>query len=127
MGRLLLICLGGAIGTGARYGTGILCRALLGTAFPFGTLAVNLLGSFLLGVIMRVGFGTDALTGDARLVLGTGVMGGFTTYSSFSYETVNYFDQGAWGIGALNMCVTFLGCTLMTFLGIIVAKRLGGV
>ncbi|HET9315661.1 MAG TPA: CrcB family protein, partial [Vicinamibacteria bacterium] len=87
MGRFLLVCLGGAVGTGARYLVSMAALRLLGAGFPYGTLTVNVLGSFLLGAIMHVGVTTTLLSPTARLVLATGVMGGFTTYSSFNYET----------------------------------------
>ena len=127
MVQVLLICLGGAIGTGARYGVSLLCRAAFGAAFPFGTFAVNILGSFLLGVIMQVGLRTEALTSTMRLTLGTGVMGGFTTYSTFSYESVRFLEERAWAVGLLNVGGTVLGCAVATFLGIVTGRRIGGV
>src|SRR3954470_3183642 len=103
MGRLLLISAGGAVGTAARYLLlGRLLR-VLGPAFPYGTLAVNVIGSFLLGAIMHVGLHTTLVSPTTRLVLGTGVMGGFTTYSTFNYETLQYLQDGAWTLGGLNV------------------------
>ena len=86
MGRLALISLGGALGTAARYLLSVWLLRTLGPAFPYGTLAVNVIGSFLLGVIMQAGLDTTVLSPTARVVLGTGVMGGFTTYSTFNYD-----------------------------------------
>jgi CrcB protein len=118
MVRLLLICLGGAIGTAARYGLSTWARAALGAGFPYGTLAVNVIGSFLLGVIMYLGLSTELLSPTARLVLGTGVMGGFTTYSSFNYETVQLVMDGAFFFAAVYFFTTVLGCFTAGWLGL---------
>src|SRR6185369_7279232 len=106
----LLVCLGGAIGSGARYLTALWAASAMGPAFPFGTLIVNLLGSFLIAFIMHIGSATEMLSPELRLMLTTGVMGGFTTYSTFNYETTGYFRDGAWMIGMLNVGVTVIGC-----------------
>ena len=102
-----------------------LLRAL-GPAFPYGTLAVNVIGSFLLGVIMQAGLDTTLLSPTARVVLGTGVMGGFTTYSTFNYETTAYLRAGAWGPALLNVGGTVLGCFVAGFAGILAARAVGG-
>lgn len=126
MGRLLLICLGGAIGTAARYGVSVWARGALGTGFPYGTLAVNVVGSFLLALIMYVGLHTEIVSPTTRLVLGTGVMGGFTTYSSFNYESLQLFEERSFRLGFVNMFVTLLGCFVAGWLGLALAKRLVG-
>lgn len=125
MGQVLWIGVGGAIGTMARYGLSLWCRSALGTAFPYGTFAVNVIGSFLLGAIMTVALRSEVLTSTLRLTLGTGVMGGFTTYSTFNYETLRYFDDRAWALGGLNVGATLLGCWVAGALGILVGRRLG--
>lgn len=117
MARFLWICLGGAVGTGARYLLSGWALKALGPSFPFGTLAVNVLGSFLLAVLMVVGLETTLMPPTLRLALTTGIMGGFTTYSTFSYESMKYFQEGAWGVGALNIAVTVLGCLGACLLG----------
>jgi CrcB protein len=119
--RFLLICLGGALGTGARYLTALWASSAFGPAFPAGTLIVNLLGSFLLGFLMGV---SPLFSADIRLMLTTGVMGGFTTYSTFNYETTNYFREGAWLIGATNIAVTLAGCLVAGLAGIALARVL---
>jgi len=128
--RFLLICLGGAVGTGARYGVGGLCARWLGADFPYGTLVVNVLGSFLIGFIQQVGLTTLAIPDTARLVLTIGVMGGFTTYSSFSYETLRLVEEGSWLQAAINVVATTglcLGvCALGLTLGRIVVGWKGG-
>jgi len=124
MGRFLLICLGGAVGTAARYGVSVWAREAFGPVFPWGTLIVNVAGSFLLGAIMYLGLNTTLLSPTARLALGTGVMGGFTTYSSFNYETIALAEGRAQRLALLNLAVTVVGCLVAGWLGIALAKRL---
>ena len=118
MARLLWICLGGAIGTGARYLISGWAIKRFGTSFPYGTLAVNLIGSFLIGAIMHVALTTAFLPPTARLVLVVGVLGGFTTYSGFNYETLNYLQDGAWLLGFLNMLIMIAACLAAGIAGI---------
>jgi CrcB protein len=117
MGRLLLVSLGGAVGTAARYMLSVGLLRALGPAFPYGTLAVNVIGSLLLGIIMQAGLDTTILSPTARVVLGTGVMGGFTTYSTFNYETLKSLQDGAWLIAFANLGATVLGCLAAGLLG----------
>ena len=126
MSRLLLVCLGGAIGTGARYLIAIQAPRLLGASFPYATLTVNVLGSFLLGAVMHVGLTTNLMTPGLRLVLATGVLGGFTTYSTFNYETMEYLREGAFWLAGLNAAATVLLCLLAGALGLALARRLVG-
>lgn len=122
MERFLWICLGGAVGTGARYLVSGWSLKLLGPSFPYGTLVVNLLGSFLLGGLMHLGTSTEAMSPTMRLALTTGAMGGFTTYSTFSYETMRLMQDGAWGNAALNVGITVVVCLLASFLGFGLAR-----
>ena len=110
MSRFLWICLGGAVGTGARYLLDGLVQRLSGASFPLGTLAVNAIGSFLLVLLMHVATATDAVSPTLRLALGTGVLGGFTTYSTFNYETIRSLEEGAWRVASLNVALTVGGC-----------------
>jgi CrcB protein len=125
MTRLILICLGGAVGTGARYLTALWAVAAFGPAFPLGTFIVNVTGSLLLGFIMQVSTTTTLIGPDVRLMLTTGVMGGFTTYSTFNYETTNYLREGAWLMGAANIAATVAGCLVAGLAGIALARLLG--
>ncbi len=124
--RVFWIGLGGAAGTIARYLLSGFALERFGTAFPFGTLAVNLIGSFLLAALMYLGVEAGMLPTTARLALTTGVMGGFTTYSTFSYETMRYLQDGAWGLALLNMSITLGGCLAACILGWVVAQWLAG-
>ncbi|MFL6237125.1 MAG: fluoride efflux transporter CrcB [Thermoanaerobaculia bacterium] len=126
MARFLWICLGGAAGTGARYLLeGWLLRAA-GPGFPWGTLAVNVIGSFLLGLIMHVSLTTGLLSPALRLSLTTGAMGGFTTYSTFNYETLQYLQQNEWLAAFSNVAATLLACLAAGALGVLGGKLLAG-
>jgi CrcB protein len=122
MTRFLLVCLGGAVGSGARYLVAIGATAAFGTALPFGTLIVNVAGSFLMAFLMATSVATDILSPDVRLLLTTGVMGGFTTYSAFNYETSQYLRNGASGLAALYVVATLAGCLAAGFAGFMVAR-----
>lgn len=126
MARLFWICLAGAVGTAARYFlSGWLARTA-GPAFPFGTLTVNVVGSFLLGAIMQIALSVESFPPTLRLALTTGLMGGFTTYSSFNYETLRYFQDGAWRAGCLNLSVTVAACLVAGLLGVWTGRLLAG-
>ena len=110
MTRFVLICCGGAVGTGARYLLGGLVARWAGADFPYGTLLINVLGSFLIGVVQQVGLSTLLIPDTLRLVLAIGVMGGFTTYSSFSYETIRLLEGGSWLAASLYVLLTTALC-----------------
>jgi CrcB protein len=124
--RFLLICLGGAVGTALRYLTSGVAARWLGADFPYGTFIVNIAGSFLIGVIQQVGTTSLLISDTTRLFLAVGVMGGMTTYSSFSYETVRLAQSGAWVQAWLNVLVTTALCLGLCFLGIGVGKLIVG-
>jgi CrcB protein len=127
VGRFLLVCLGGALGSGARYLVSTWAARAMGPDFPRGTLIVNVTGSFLLAVIMAASFASDAIPADLRLFLGAGVMGGFTTYSSFNYETLALFEQGSLALAAANVALTLAGCLGAGLAGLAVTRwALGG-
>jgi CrcB protein len=91
MMQVLLVALGGALGSVARYGVGFAAARWFGLAFPWGTLTVNIVGGFAMGMLAaRIGPGQE----DLRLLLGVGILGGFTTFSAFSLETVRLMEQG---------------------------------
>jgi fluoride exporter len=123
MTRFVLVCLGSALGGGARYllSTWLTDRCSshlpLGALFPYGTLAVNLIGSFLIGGLMYAGAEASLLSATALLTLTTGVMGGFTTYSAFSYQTLKALQDGHWAIALANVALTLFGCLLACWLG----------
>ncbi len=122
--RLLLICLGGALGTGARYLLSGWALSALGPVFPYGTLMINAIGSLLISFIMHISLNTSLISPTLRLVLTTGVMGGFTTYSTFNYETLRYWQEGAWLWGLLYILSTVVLCLVMGTLGLFAARWL---
>ncbi len=124
--RYLLVALGGAAGSMARYWVGGLAPRLFGEAFPYGTLVVNLVGSFLISLVMGVALNSTLVPVNLRVFLTTGIIGGFTTYSAFNYETLALLQQRLWLTGGLNLLVTFFGCLLAGALGLLVAKLLAG-
>jgi len=117
MERLLWVCLGGAAGSGARYLVTGWISERLGAGFPWGTLCVNVLGSFLLGAIMQFASTASSFSPTTQVTLTIGVLGGFTTYSTFNYETLASFQQGAWTLAAANLVATVVGCLAAGFLG----------
>ncbi|HEX7153451.1 MAG TPA: CrcB family protein [Thermoanaerobaculia bacterium] len=109
MTRFLLVCLGGALGSGMRY--------LAATTVPHGTLAVNMVGSFAIALAFET-----MRASDLRLMLIAGVLGGFTTYSAFNQETLQFLRDGAWGSAAANLGMTVVGCLAAGFLGFWAAR-----
>lgn len=126
MSRFLWICLGGAIGTGARYLLSGWVLRWTGPGFPYGTLAVNVLGSFLISLLMAVSLETELISPTLRVVLATGVMGGFTTYSAFNYETLQLLRDDAWLLGIVNLGITVFGCLAAGLLGALAGRLLLG-
>ena len=124
MTRFVLICCGGAVGTGARYLLGSLAVRWLGPDFPYGTLVINVLGSFLIGVVQHVALTTMWIPETLRLVLAVGVMGGFTTYSSFSYETIRLIETGSWPAATLYVVLTTALCLAGCLAGLALAGLL---
>jgi CrcB protein len=124
--RLFWICLGSAVGGGARYLVSLWALRALGDSFPYGTLLVNVSGSFAMAALMYAGMEAAAISPLARLALTTGVMGGFTTYSAFSYETLRYLQAGALGVAVANLAFTLAGCLVASLLGFASARALLG-
>lgn len=123
MQQLALVCLGGAIGSGARYLVAMGAVRWIGVEFPWGTLAVNLTGAFLIGLVQELA-GARVLSESSRLLLSTGVLGGFTTYSAFSFETVRLVQAGAWRAAGLNVIVTTVLCLVLCAAGIAAGRTL---
>jgi len=98
---LALVLVGGAVGAPLRYVIDVAVQARHGSLFPWGTFAVNVIGSFVLGVVLG-GAAAGALPPAAVTLLGTGVCGAFTTFSTFGFETVRLLEKGAFTAGVLN-------------------------
>ena len=117
------MCLGGAVGSGARYLVAVGAARWIGADFPWGTLIVNLVGAFLIGLVQYLA-GAQTLSEESRLLLSTGVMGGLTTYSAFSYETVRLVQLGAWRAASLNVVVTTVLCLALCVAGMALGRLL---
>jgi fluoride exporter len=120
--RVLLVALGGALGTIARYLTSLVAIRWFGPEFPFGTLIVNVSGAFIIGLVQELGTETAVVSDNTRLFVTTGVMGGLTTYSTFSYETIRLMEANAWAQAWINVVVTTTICLGLCLLGIVAGR-----
>ena len=118
------IAVGSAIGGVSRYLVGGLTQRLMGGTFPVGTLLINVTGSFLLGLILRYGVETATLTPEVRAFMTIGFCGGYTTFSTFSYETVVLAEDGQWTRAALYVALSVGLSLVATFLGFATAREL---
>jgi CrcB protein len=117
-----LIAVAGGLGSVLRYGLGLALANVFGAAWPFGTLAVNVIGSCLLGIVAEGLRGQTVAGTDLRLVLGVGLLGGFTTYSSFNLELLRMLEAGAVGRATGYLTLTLGACLIAGAAGIAVAR-----
>ncbi|MCC6336525.1 MAG: fluoride efflux transporter CrcB [Myxococcales bacterium] len=122
MERFLLVCLGGAVGTGARYLVGLWAGGRFGQSFPVGTLLVNLVGCLFIGLVMQLSLSVSSFPQTLRFALTAGVLGGFTTYSAYAWETTQLAAEGARWPALVNFTATTVGGFLMVVLGVLAAK-----
>jgi CrcB protein len=122
--QVLVIAAGGALGAVLRYGLSQSVYRLLGRDFPYGTLAVNLLGSFLIGVAVVLIVERMILSELWRTALIIGFLGAFTTFSTFSFETLALFEDGQMVKALLNIGLSVILCLLATWLGMIATRSL---
>jgi CrcB protein len=124
MPAILLVMLGGALGSAARFLTGRLTLAWFGPDYPWGTLAVNLIGGFLMGALA----GTLAKLGQGgeqwRLLIGVGLLGGFTTFSAFTLDLMNMIERGDYGMGLAYILASVVGSALALFAGLSLLRAL---
>ncbi|HEX6107618.1 MAG TPA: fluoride efflux transporter CrcB [Gemmatimonadales bacterium] len=121
---LWYIALGSALGGVGRYLVGGLVQRGLGTGLPAGTLVVNVTGSFLVGLFLRYALETPTLTPELRAFLTIGFCGGYTTFSTFSYETVALLEDGEWERAALYAGASLVLAVGATLLGLLAARGL---
>ena len=119
---LLMIGLAGAAGALARFGVGVAASRWLGAGFPWGTLAVNLAGCFLLGMVTQLALLKAGVSEETRLVVGTGFLGAFTTFSTFGVETFRAMEAAEWGVAATNVGANLVGGLILVWLGVLAAK-----
>ena len=122
---VIYVAVAGGLGAISRYYLSGLAQRV-GSEFPFGTLTVNLVGSFLLGLIMQTGISTDLMPRALRLALTIGFLGAFTTFSTFSYETLGYLEDGAWLTASLNVLINVVPGIIAVFLGAFLARTILG-
>jgi len=124
MNEVLAVAIGGALGSVLRYWASTGVYGLFGRGFPYGTLVVNVTGCFAMGIlfVLLVERMSDNTVLRAGILIG--VLGGYTTFSSFSIETFNLIEQGAVLKAAANMAASLLVCLGATWIGVILARQL---
>ena len=126
MKELVFLAIAGALGALSRYGLSCAAVRVLGSDFPYGTLIVNVIGCLLLGLLMHIGLTTDIIPQSLRLVLSVGFLGAFTTFSTFSYETTRYIQDGAWLTVAGNIGANVILGILATIAGLAIGQVIFG-
>jgi CrcB protein len=118
--RIIYVGIGGGIGAAIRYLITKHSANLFNSSIPFGTLIVNVIGGFLIGMIMELSISTDLISPNLKLFLTTGIMGGLTTFSTFSYETICLISDGRYLAGMANVLLN----VFLSFGGVILATSL---
>jgi fluoride exporter len=118
-----LVALGGAAGSVARFGLSTVAQTRWSGALPVGTLLVNVTGSVLLGFILRYALDTPAVSPEMRALLTTGFCGGYTTFSTFSYETMALIEDGDWRRAALYVLLSLAVSLAGVWLGMTLARE----
>ena len=122
--RYVLVAIGGLVGCVARYWLAGVVQNLTNHGFPSGTLAVNVLGNFIIGLVMALSLDRGLVNDDLRILIATGFCGGFTTMSTFSYETLALIRGGEHLLALGNISATFAACLGAVWLGSIGARLL---
>ena len=123
MNPYLLVAIGGALGSVARYGSGVLVGRVWGSGFPLATLLINIAGSLAMGLF--VGFlarTTPAWQADARLFVAVGILGGFTTFSAFSLDAITLIERGEIGQAVLYVGASVVAAIAALYLGLILMR-----
>ena len=121
------VAAGAALGGVSRYYLSLALTQRLGDTFPWGTLVINVTGSLLLGFLMRYAFASPAANAELRLLLTTGFCGGFTTFSTFSYETMLLLEDGQYGRAATYAVASVVVSLLAVGAGFVLARQLIGI
>jgi len=121
--KIFLIALFGAVGTLARYGLQGVVQHRMGGGFPYGTLLINLSGCLLLGFIGQITLNRMLVSADMRIAIAVGFFGGYTTFSSFGWETAKMLEQGAWLRATTYVGASVVAGLLLSIAGIRLANR----
>ncbi|MGG7079475.1 fluoride efflux transporter CrcB [Clostridium sardiniense] len=121
---LALVGCGGFIGAAFRYLISINASKLFGANFPYGTLIANIIGALIIGFVMKLSLDTALISPNTKLFLTTGMMGGLTTFSTFSYETVSMLISGEYILGASNLLLNVILSLVGVIIGMFFAKLL---
>lgn len=119
--RIFFLAMFGIAGTLSRYGLEGVVQSRVGSVFPYGTLSVNLLGCFFLGIVGKFALNHVAISPDLRVGLTVGFFGAFTTFSTFSWETIHLLEDGEWTKGLLYIAAS----VLLGLAGMLAGLRLG--
>ena len=122
MFRNILVFVGGGIGAVFRYLLSGWVYRVIGTDFPYGTLAVNVIGCFIIGLFLTMAEDRFLISPSFRIFFAVGVLGGFTTFSTFSFETVGLLKDGAVAIGLLNVAVSIVVGLTATWVGTLAGR-----
>jgi CrcB protein len=118
------VAIGGALGSVLRYGVGGAIQRWNSSDWPVGTLAVNILGSFVIGWLAQQILARGVMTPQARLLVMVGILGGFTTFSTFSLETLRLLQQGGWIPAVANIVFSVAGGLVAAWAGFAIASSL---
>ncbi|PLX86849.1 MAG: fluoride efflux transporter CrcB [Desulfuromonas sp.] len=121
--QIVYLGLFGGLGCIARYLVSGWTYQLFGRSLPYGTLVVNLIGTFMLGLLMEAALRSSFLSPELRIGLTVGFLGGFTTFSTFSYETLRMLEDGNYWGSAVTILLNVLGCLMAGSLGIYLARQ----
>lgn len=124
MEKYFFVGLGGFLGSVCRYGLSGLLYRVLGDRFPYGTLAVNIIGCFTIGLLMAMFEERWLVQPNIRLFVTIGILGGFTTFSTFSYETIEMLRGGNLSMGIINIAGSIVFCLCATWAGAATGKLL---
>lgn len=125
MYHVILVAAGGAIGASLRHIGNLLALRFLGTAFPWGTLAINIAGSFAMGLFIELLVRRLGTSNEMRLFVATGVLGGFTTFSAFSLDFAVLWERGASSSALAYLIASVTGAILALFMGMWLARSFG--
>lgn len=121
----ILVSAGAAIGGALRYGISSYIQRNISVVFPYGTLVVNVVGTFILGIIMFYLNEKELIGNEFRLFLTVGFCGGFTTFSTFSYETLTLFRDSEFGLAIYNVLLNVVLCLVGIYLAYLISKLIG--